>query len=559
MKLSRDWIADYVDISDLSDADLAERFTQIGHAVESMVSTGDDTVFDLEITTNRVDAMSHFGMARELGAALGRPLNVPPLEEQAVPAGGVRVEIADPEMCSRYTAAVIRGVRVGPSPERIRRRLEAAGLRPINNVVDVTNYVMLAFGHPLHAFDLDRLQKQRIVVRRGQSGETMRSLDGEMRSIDSQTVVIADGARAVALGGVIGGAETEIGDGTTSVLLECAWFEPGVIRRTSKRLGLRTDASYRFERRVDPNGTRRAIEFAARLIVELAGGTRGELVDVVAREAQPTPLALRFATLRNASGGAVGEGYALELFKRLELNPELAADGLRVSVPTFRGDLHEEADLVEEVLRFYGLNNVPAALPRLTTGDIRRNAVHEAEDEVRRFLASCALSEAITYAFIRADSNASFTDEEPVRITNSLSENTAVMRLSLLPGLLEAVAFNRSYGSRDGGLFEVGRTYHRSADGVVERSRAAFVLFGATAAHWGDPRRPLDFFDAKGIIERLASRFHVELEFARCDRSWLRNGKRAVARDRNGLVATLGVVAPEILQRFDIKGEVVAA
>ncbi|HET7711555.1 MAG TPA: hypothetical protein VFL80_06460, partial [Thermoanaerobaculia bacterium] len=185
--------------------------------------------------------------------------------------------------------------------------------------------------------------------------------------------------------------------------------------------------------------------------------------------------------------------------------------------------------------------------------------VAEAEDEVRRFLASCGLNEAITYAFIRADLNASFTDEEPVRITNSLSENTAVMRLSLLPGLLESVAFNRSYGSRDGGLFEVGRTYHRSADGVVERSRAAFVLFGATAAHWGDPRRPLDFFDAKGIIERLASRFHVELEFARCDRSWLRSGKRAVARDRNGAVATLGVVAPEILQRFDIKGEVVAA
>ncbi|HUO84448.1 MAG TPA: phenylalanine--tRNA ligase beta subunit-related protein, partial [Thermoanaerobaculia bacterium] len=256
MKLFREWLGDYIDLSDLSDEELARRFTEIGHAVESV----SDGVFDLEITTNRVDAMSHLGMARELAAALGRQTSPHPAFGHLLPAqrgegSAVTIRIDVPEMCSRYTGKVIRGVTIKPSPEEIRRRLEAVGLRPINNVVDATNYVMLAAGHPLHAFDLDKLAGGAVIVRAGERGEKMRSLDGEMREIDAQTVVIADAKRAVALGGIIGGAESEIGNATRNVLLECAWFNPSVIRRTARRLGLKTDASYRFERRVDPNDT----------------------------------------------------------------------------------------------------------------------------------------------------------------------------------------------------------------------------------------------------------------------------------------------------------------
>jgi len=285
MKFSREWLSDFVDLSDLSDEDLSRRFTEIGHAVDSVEAHGANTVFDLEITTNRVDAMSHLGMARELAAALGREARNSP---QAASPSNVTGAISDviridaPELCSRYTATIIRGIQVRPSPPAMQRRLESVGLRPINNVVDVTNYVMVALGHPLHAFDLDKLEGSRVIVRAGKPGESMKSLDGEMRSIDAGTVIIADARRPVALGGIIGGMESEITPSTRNVLLECAWFDPSPIRRTARRLGLKTDASYRFERRVDPNDTLAVSAEATRMMIEAAGGTAEAPIDVMA-------------------------------------------------------------------------------------------------------------------------------------------------------------------------------------------------------------------------------------------------------------------------------------
>ena len=554
MKLSRDWINDYVDLNGFADDELARRFTDIGHAVEAVEAHADDTVFDLEITTNRVDAMSHRGMARELAAALGRKLSVAAAFRP--PGGGVplSIRIDVPDMCRRYTALVIRGVTIKPSPEHIRRRLEAVGLRAINNVVDATNYVMMALGHPLHAFDLDKLAGPAIVVRAGKPNETMQSLDSEMRKLDPQTVVIADAKRAVALGGVIGGLESEITNGTRNLLLECAWFTPGVVRRTARRLGLKTDASYRFERGVDPNDTVEAIQTAASLIVEIAGGTAEAPIDVVAVPTEPIALTLREARLSAASAGVIGIAYALELFRRLGWQADRSADGIRVLVPTYRGDIKEEIDLVEEVLRFYGLNKIPSALPRLTTGDVRRETIEVAQDQIRDLLAGSGASEVVNYSFMRREWNEIFSSEAPVAIANALSENLTSMRLSLLPGLLESVAFNRSYGTRDGSLFEVGRTYHRAdADKVREHARAGFVMFGSIAG------RAADFFDAKGIVDLLAERLHVALEVRASDQQWLRSGTRAVAWRGDQPVAVMGLIAPNILQTFGIKGDVVAA
>jgi phenylalanyl-tRNA synthetase beta chain len=561
MKLSREWLSDYIDLSDLGDEELGARMTEVGHAIEAMERHGDDTVLDAEITTNRVDAMSHLGMARELAAALGREVkpHVAPVPG-ARKSGDVTVRIEAPELCSRYTAVVVRGVTVGPSPPYVQRRLEAVGLRPINNVVDVTNYVMMALGHPLHAFDLSKVAGKTIVVRAGREGETMKTLDGEMRKLDPTTIVIADGRKAVGLGGIMGGAESEIGDSTADVLLECAFFNPSAVRRTARRLGMKTDASYRFERRVDPGDTVDAAQFAAALIAEFAGGIAEAPIDVVAAEVLPKTLVLRTAKLHEASAGAVGDGYAMEIFRRLGFGVTTVAGGLSITVPTFRGDIHEEADLIEEVLRFFGLNNVPASLPRLTTGDVRPNTMGIAEDEIRRILVGSGLAEAINYSFIRAEHNPLFSDEPPVAITNALSENINAMRLSLLPGLLETVVFNRSYGNRDGAMFEVGRTYHRAADGKVdERHRVGVVLFGTIGTHWGDAKRAIDFFDIKGIVEQVAQKFHVALDFAPGDPSWLRKGKRAVARHGDRHIATLGFLASDVLQKFGIKGDVAAA
>jgi phenylalanyl-tRNA synthetase beta chain len=560
MKLSRDWLSDYVDLTDISDEELGQRFTEIGHAIESVERHGDDTVFDLEITTNRVDAMSHLGMARELAAALGREMLpvTPSVSEgpgRAGGAAGVNITIEAKEMCSRFSAQVIRGITISDSTYRVQQRLQAVGLRPINNIVDVTNYVMLALGHPMHAYDLDKLADRTIIVRRGNAGEKIKTLDGETRAIDRDTAVIADGRHAIGLGGIMGGEESEIGPGTRNVLLECAWFDPSTIRRTARRLGLKTDASYRFERRVDPNDTLNTIAMAASMIE----GAAEKPIDVVAARVEPKTLRLRSAKLHEQSGGAVGAGYALDLFRRLGFAAKVVSDGIEVVVPTYRGDIHEEMDLVEEVLRFFGLNNVPASLPRLTTGDVRPNVIGEAEDEVRRILVGCGMAEAINFAFLPAGDNALFSAEEPVKITNALSENIAEMRLSLIPGLLGTVAFNRSYGTRDGALFEAGRTYHKEDGGLRERHRIAAVMFGAIGAHWGDAKRPVDFFDIKGIVEQVAAKLHVDLTFSVSEDSWLRSGKRAEARHGERHIATFGFVAPEILQRFGVKGDVVAA
>jgi phenylalanyl-tRNA synthetase beta chain len=574
MKFSRQWLNDYVDLSDLSDDQLGVRLTEIGHAVEAVERHGDDTVFDLEITTNRVDAMSHIGMARELAAALGRSqagtpgtAGVSPAVASRVKADaggtpavpGATIRIDAPDLCSRYTALVIPNITVKPSSPLIARRLEEVGLRPINNIVDITNYVMIALGHPLHAFDLDRVGGQTIIVRRGKPGETVKSLDGEMRKIDSDTIVIADANRPVGLGGIIGGFESEITQSTRNVMLECAWFDPSTIRRTARRLGLKTDASYRFERRVDPNDTLAVISEASRLIVESAGGTAEAPIDVIGAEVKPKTIRLRTSKLHDASAGAVGIGYALDLFRRLGFGAEEVHDGLLVTVPTYRGDIFEEMDLIEEVLRFFGLNNVPATLPRVTTGDVRRESADVAEDAIRDVLVGCGLSEALNYSFIRPEWNALVSDERPIGILNALSESIASMRLSLVPGLLDNVVFNRSYGTRDGALFEVGRTYHRAADRVTEKHRVAIVLYGSIGTFWGDPKRPVDFFDIKGMVEQIAAKMHVDVTFAASDQRWLRSGKRAVAWHGDREIGSIGFLSADLLHAFGIKGDVAVA
>lgn len=559
MKISRDWVADYVDLQGLSDDQIAERLTEIGHAVESVEVHGEDAVFEIEFTTNRIDAMSHQGIARELAAAFGRSM----LHREKTSTGFnsedvLPVSIEVPDLCSRYSALVIRGVTIKASSFRIRTRLEAIGLRPINNVVDITNYLMMATGHPLHAFDLDLLH-ERIIVRRGKPGETFTSLDGVKRLLDAGTAVIADGRRAVAIGGIIGGANSEIHEKTKNVLLECAHFNPSAIRRTARRLGVLTDAAYRFERGVDPGNGPEVIAEAGVLIAEEAGGKAGGIVDVMATQTERPTVVLRADRLSSATGGVIGVGFALELFRRLEMESRAVANGVEVRIPSFRVDLHEEADLIEEVERFFGYNNIPAVLPEVPTGDVRHDPIRDAEDEVRDVLVGCGLQEVVTYSFVPKADQEWFNSEPPIVITNALTEQIGSMRSTILPGLLRVAAFNRSYGNRDGALFEVGRTYHPAGTGVEERNRVSILLFGSAGSHWGEPRRPYDYFDVKGIVEALAGRKHAELTFHPESKPWLQPGQASVARAGGDDVAVLGAISRDVLQYFEIKGEVFAA
>ena len=560
MKISREWLGDYVDLTDISDSELSEKLTSIGHAVEAIEKHEGTSVFEIEFTTNRVDAMSHLGLARELSAALGREMltGTYDVAKWAADSGVVTVpiQIEAPDLCTRYTGLVIEGVTVRDSSHGVRSRLEAVGLRPINNIVDATNYIMMAVGHPLHAFDRDKLAGPEIRVRRGLDGEVIRTLDGEDRKCDANTVVIADRDRGTALGGIMGGFDSEITASTRNILLECAHFSPSAIRATARRLGMKSDASYRFERGVDPNDTLAAIEQAAQVILSEAGGRRGEPIDVIASPATPRAITLRFVTLETASAGVIGPGYALELFVRMGMEPRRVADGIEVTVPSYRGDLGEESDLVEEILRFYGFGNLPSEMPRVTSGDVRREPIHGLEESVREHLIASGLTEVINYSFIHPAHNAAFSDEQPLHIANALTENIASMRLSLLPGLLDTVAFNRSYGTRDVGIFEIGRTYHLVNEEIHEVPRVALALSGSTAAHWSGSRRAFDYFDAKGVIEALLEKLHVEAAFSALDVSWLRKGQSAVIETGGERLGFLGSLSKEIAAKHDLKGDV---
>ncbi|MFN2443206.1 MAG: phenylalanine--tRNA ligase subunit beta [Thermoanaerobaculia bacterium] len=557
MKISREWLSDYVDTAGLSDEELGKRLTEIGHAIESVEKHGDDSVFEVEFTANRIDAMSHFGLARDLAPALGKEAVRPGREQTPAPGGEIEIRIEAPELCDRYSGQVIRGVKVAPSSAKIRRRLEAAGLRPINNIVDATNYVMLALGHPLHAFDLREVRGKKILVRAGGEGEKLRSLDGVERTLDSRTCVIADGQRAVAIGGIIGGENSEISDDTTDVLLECAHFHAPSIRRAARRMGIKTDASYRFERGIDPNDTIRSISMCADLILEEAGGSLGDLVDVVAEPVASRTIVLKEERLAGMSAGRIGLGWALQLLRALGMETRSVDGGLAVVIPTWRQDIAEEADLLEEALRFYGYDQIPSSLPRVTSGDIVRNPVADFEDLVRDRLVAAGLTETMSYGFIHPAQNSTFSEDAQLELTNPLTENISAMRLSLAPGLLSSVAFNRSYGNRDGGLFEIGRTYHRGAGGIVETPRAGVVLFGQSGGEWGETRRGWDFFDLKGIVEAIAAMLHVELTWRPATAlGWARQGAAAIARAGERQVAVAASVARETLAQWELKGDV---
>lgn len=555
MKISRNWLEDYIDLSEVDDASLAEKMTSIGHAVEASETVDGDTVFEVEFTANRLDAMSHRGLARELCAAFDRPMKETATQREIETNDEIAVRIDDPEMCTRYVATLIRDVKVGVSSELVQKRLEAVGHRPINNVVDITNYVMLGTGHPLHAFDYDRLAGQEIIVRAAQDGEELETLDDVERTLTGADCVIADRDQAVALGGVIGGANSEIDESTTNVLLECAHFDPVTIRKTAKRLGISTDASYRFERGVDPGDAAEVSRIAAEMIGVSAGARIEGMRDVVGREVPTPTIILRKERLDLFSISTIPFDEAERLLSRLGMKVARTGESLEVVVPSWRGDITAEIDLIEEVLRLYGYNRIPSSLPRLSTGDIHHEESRDLGEEVRDLLCGFGLTEVITYSFLHPDENRKAAGDEPPPLTNALTENISVMRSSVIPGLLQVLERNASYGTRDGGIFEVGRTYHLGGGKLEERDVASFLLYGMV-----DPasKRQADYLDVKGIAEELGRRFKADLSFRKGLRPWAREGHGAEIEIDGVVAGFIGEVEPELVRDRGYRGPVVA-
>ncbi len=509
--------------------DSAEIGQPFGEYLEATGQSKSDAVLDLAITPNRPDATSHIGVARDLAALTKQPLKLPEValvEEGGEAAEQISVEIKDPEGCPRYVGMMIRGVKVGPSPDWLRGRLEAIGLRPINNVVDVTNFVLHEVGQPLHAFDYDLVAGRKIIVRRSVKGETITTLDGEERKLPEGTLLICDAEKPVAVAGVIGGASSEVSEATTNLLLESAYFEPVSIRKAAKALGLQTDASYRFERGVDPTGQARAAMRAAELIVEIAGG---EIVPgfVDAHPTPHTPLAVNLRPERVAKvlGIEVPIDDITRLLTAIGFEVEDGEGGLRCTIPPFRPDIEREIDVIEEIARLWGFGRIPSPattpVPLVPAGDTPEAKLLNA---VRMRFVGLGFRELYTNSLVPKETaeqfaGASWTgvDAEIVETLNPISQDMSAMRPSLLPGLLGVVAYNQARGAESLRLMEFGHVYTRSTDpsdppagagqavkGYHEHTSLILGITGSVEEKgWNTEARAADFFDLKGTLEHV--------------------------------------------------------
>jgi phenylalanyl-tRNA synthetase beta chain len=517
MKLSLDWLRQFTDAPG-DPGELKSALTGLGLGVELFTTVGDDVVFEIEVTTNRPDCLSHFGVAREIATLYRLPLRRPEfrLQESEGPAASseIAIEIADPDLCPRYCGRVIRNLQVRPSPPWLARRLEAVGVRSINNVADVTNYALMELGQPLHAFDLDRLRDRRIIVRRARVGEYLRTLDGVDRKLAPDNLVIADGQLPAALAGIMGGAESEISAATRSVLLESAWFDPVSVRRTSKSHGMHTEASHHFERGADIDMAPFAADRAAAMIAEIAGGQVLQgLIDVYPRPYLARESALRSSEIRRILGMEMPAEEVERILGSLGFQvQQRSAGSWHLRVPSWRLDVSREVDFIEEVARVYGYDRLPARI-RAAPPRPERDARREKELTLSGTLISLGYREIIASSMVDPAEGASFTGRQPVRLLNPLSQEAAAMRSTPVPGMLRALRWNLDRGQTDLRLFEMGKTYAEKNSPQSLPDEHRILALGLTGcrrpASVHDRESPLGFFDLKGDLESLLGCFDV--------------------------------------------------
>ncbi len=530
----------------------------------------DDVLLEVNVTPNRPDALSHLGIAREVAAAFGcrvRPPRAAPREGERPAAEAVQVRIDAPDRCHRYAARVVEGVTIGPSPRWLAARLEACGIRSISNVVDVTNFVLLELGHPLHAFDLDRVAGRQIVVRTARPGERITTLDGKERTLDPEDLLVADRDRGSALAGVMGGGDSEISAGTTRVLVEAAWFAPEGVRRTSRRHGLKTEASYRFERGADPGMVIPALDRCAQLVAELAGGTilRG-VVDAHPRPFHPVEVPLRWARPRELLGMEVSRAESERTLAALGFEERAASgEGARFAVPSWRQDVSIEEDLVEEIVRARGYDAIPETLPRPGIETPAAPRELEAVARVREALEAAGFSEAVNFSFVAAADLAALGEEAgAVPLRNPISAELAVMRTSLLPSLLRDVALNLRQRVDDVRLYEIARTYSAAAGEGDAPAAEALQVGGALVgrrqpAGWAVGREPVDLYDAKAAVEAVAAALGVaDLRWEPRRAAWGHPRVTAAVLSGGACLGVVGELHPRVAAAFGLPRGVLA-
>jgi len=527
-----------------------------------------DTVFEIGLTPNRADCLSVVGVAREIAAKLGNPVHYPGLEvrEEGAPIGSITsVTINSPELCPRYTARHITGCTLAPSPAWMVNRLRAAGIRSINNVVDVTNYVLLEYGHPLHAFDFTLLAGGRIVVEAASIGEEFMTLDGQDRLLNETDLTIRDGEKAVALAGIMGGGNSEIGSDTTEVLLESAYFNPSAIRKTSKRLGIHTESSHRFERGTDVAGLTRALDRAACLICELAGGkvARG-VIDVYPQPVEPRVVPARLSRINQVSGLSLTLDEVKDIFQRLEFEiVSEEGDSCRVRVPLFRVDIEREIDLVEEVVRLNGFEKLPATLPTAAVLSDLPSDEQRLAGRLKDLMVAQGLSEVINYSFVAPSScdrillPADDFRRQGVALLNPISDELSVMRTTMLPGLLDTAVKNVSFRTLNLRIFEMRRIYIPTEGKELpdEPIYLSALLTGRREPEgWSQAKGDIDFFDLKGIVESILEELNVTGASFCADRldPYFHPGKACRLTVGNKLLGSFGELHPTVQENYDI-------
>ncbi|MEE9911490.1 MAG: phenylalanine--tRNA ligase subunit beta [Deltaproteobacteria bacterium] len=541
----------------------------LGAPLENALSLG-DTVLDVSITPNRADCLSMIGMAREVAALTGKKIKMPKIrikESAEDISARSSVTIVDADLCPRYSARMITNVKIGESPVWMKTRLEAAGLRAINNVVDVTNFVMLEMGQPLHAFDFRFLEEGRIVVRKSRAGEVFVSLDEKSHVLPENTLLICDGKKPVAIGGIMGGLNSEVKDDTRIIFLESAYFNPSSIRRSSRRLAMPTDAAFRFERGIDPEGVIRALNRAAELIAELSGGSicKNYLDEYPQKIAAIENIPLRLDRIREIIGTDIPGKNVTRILKSIGMNVRREGKGTyRVTPPTYRVDVEREIDLIEEVVRLYGYDHVPATLPAVSVTEMAVIPRLNLEERIRQLLIGSGYSEIINYSFTSpasvdflglppADERRSF-----VVIKNPLTDEQSVMRTTMAYGLLETLKKNINNASFNVKIFEMGRIFLRREAGQlpVEKNILSGLLSGKVSEDLWGSKINVDFYDLKGCLENVfydlkleKCRYHSEIS-----EPFLHPGQSCGLYVNETKIGYLGQVHPDVTQKMDIKG-----
>lgn len=558
MKISYQWLHEFLDleIMDPGWEAVGEVLTHLGLALEGVAPAGEDVIFDLEVTTNRPDWLSHLGVARELAAYYGLKLRVPdtaaPEAESGRESCPAEVEIRDPDLCPRYAARVVSGFQLGPSPDWLQRRLESLGQRPLNNIVDVTNLVLLEMGHPLHAFDFERLRGGRIVVRRAVPGERLTTLDGRTRELQPDTLLICDESEPAALAGIMGGEWSEISAATKTLLLESAYFNPASIRSTAKGQAMRSEASYRFERGADPEAPVAALNRATRLILEIAGGEcLGSVIDNHPRPHARKQVELSNRRLSQVAGIDVDPHFVDRTLTALEFEVEPVDSGRRVTVPGFRVDVSIADDLAEEVLRHYGYNKLPSTYPAaVEAGAFLAGEKHDRA--FARVLIGAGFREAYNLAFTNPEREREFWGQAPalVSLSNPLTEQDTHLRAGLLPGLLSSVRHNHFRGIEEVRLFERGTVFlpQTGESAPREEERLALAVSGPFFATYRSPEPDsFGFFHLKGIVEELLEMVGLTAEWTPPNgRSYLHPGISAEVGAGGRVLGCVGQVHPRL-------------